>query len=534
MAGAKETPRQKMIGMMYLVLTAMLALNVTRDIMNAFITVDQSLVVTKDNFEKKIESLYSDFDKALAEDEKKVKEFHDKAMLVKNYTNEVVTLINDIRTELVMEVDGVEKNVADTMMAKDLNAADNYDIPTHLLCGSDEAKGHNGKAHEIHLKVDEYKEKILNLFENESVRNSLKLGLDMNDSYNPVTKQKETWEIRHFYHNVAAAAIALLNKTILEVKNAEAEALNALLKEISARDFKFDKIEAKVVPKSKYVLSGSPYEADIFVAAYSTTQNPEVLIGKYDTTTGKFLGEPEKIQGSAGKVKYVVNASGLGPQEYQGVINIQAPDGTVKPYHFKSDYVVGKPAATISADKMNVFYRGLQNPVSISAPGVAAGQEKVSITGANFKKTGPGKYIIEPTESNKVTITVSAELNGKVTRMGAQEFRVKNVPTPTPKVAGKSSGAVGKALLKAAPFVSADLEDFLFDGVSFKVVSFTFSTTVNGLIKEEQCRGNKLNDGALSLVNTAKRGQKVYFENIKAVGPDGKTKTISSVILKLD
>ena len=535
MAGAKETPRQKMIGMMYLVLTAMLALNVSRDILNSFVTMDESLVVTKVNFTEKNQIIYGEFEKAKAEDEKKVGEYFDKAMIVKNKSDELVNFIESARAELIHKLDGVPREVADTMSAKDISAKDNYDVPTHFLCGDDESKGSNGKANEIKEKILKYKEEIKNLLE-EKDKEQVKLGLDMGDGYNPVTRMVQTWEIRNFYHNVAVAAVALLNKTIIEVRNAEAEVVSKLMEYIDAGTFKFDKIEAKVIPKSNYILSGSDYEADIFVAAYSSTQDPEVEIGNMDTATLKFSGEIEKIQGKDGKVKYVKKATGLGPQKYRGVINIQTPDGGMKPYPFSSEYFVARPSATISADKMNVMYRGIPggNPVSISVPGVPSGEETISVQGATYKRTGAGKYSVSPSGGNKVTITVFAEIGEQRSRMGSQEFRVMNIPDPIPLVAGKQGGAITKSLLKAAPFVVAELNDFLFEGIKYNVTSFTFSTVINGLIADSQCYGNRLNAKAIGLVDRTKRGQKIYFEDIKAKGPDGRTRNLPSVILKLN
>ncbi len=535
MAGAKETPRQKMIGMMYLFLTAMLALNVSRDILNAFSTVDASLVNTKVNFTQKNQILYSQFEKAKAEDEEKAQEWYDKAMLAKNYSQKLVDFIEHVRAELIHEVDGVSMEVADTMKSANIAGADNYDVPTHYLCGSSESNYTNGKASEIKNKIKDFKEKLFGLLE-EKDRDKVNMGLDVSDDYNPITERTESWEVRNFYHNVTVAAIALLNKTIIEVRNAEAEVVQRLLEYISAGDFRFDKIEAKVIPKSNYILSGGEYEADIFVAAYSTTQDPYAIIGDIDTNTLEFKNrDTTKIIGKGGKVKYVKQATSLGSQEYKGTIYIQAPDGSKKPYFFQSDYFVARPSATISADKMNVVYVGLDNPVSISVPGVPAGEESISISGAQYSNKGRGNYIIRPNKNaRRVNINVFAEIGGERRKMGDKEFRIQTVPDPIPKVAGRSSGSISSGLLKAAPYVVADLENFLFEGVKYRVVSFEFQANINGLLQTASCQGNQLNNKAIGLLQRVQRGSKIFFDNIKARGPDGTTRRLSPVILKLN
>jgi len=140
MAGGKLPPRQKMIGMMYLVLLAMLAMNMSKDILNAFILIGDSLNVTNKTFANKNESTYAAFDKALAEDKDKVKPFHDKAMKVKAKSKEIVDYINKLKVHLLREVDKIPESVPDDSVSiHKAQSKDNYDIPTHILIGSAEA-----------------------------------------------------------------------------------------------------------------------------------------------------------------------------------------------------------------------------------------------------------------------------------------------------------------------------------------------------------------------------------------------------------
>lgn len=536
MAGAKETPRQKMIGMMYLVLTALLALNVSSDILNSFVIVDESIMKTSENATKKNQILYNAFEASLIENKAKVQKYYDKAMEAKKLSDELVKFIWSVRTDLIAQVEGIPKEIADTISTNLLKKKDNFDLPTHIMCGTDEADGGNGQANEIKKKIIEYKEKVSKLVDAKE-RKNLNLGLEVEGKfYNSVMRKSMTWELNNFYHVVSVGAVVVLDKIIVEVKNAESEVVSKLREEITAGDFKFDKIEAKVVPKSRFVIAGDKYTADIFVAAYSSTDTPQVLIGDYDTAKGEFRGVPDKLTGSAGIVKYEVPAGGEGPRKYSGVINIKTPSGQIKPYPFASDYVVSRPMATVSAEKMNVFYIGLVNPVSVSVPGVAPSEVTVGISGGgSIKSKGGGKYdVTVPMSAKEISLNVVADMGDAKRNMGSFKFRVKRVPKPQPKVAGKEGGAITKGALTGAPIVSAELADFLFDGVSYAVTGFSITVPGSGgLLQEEATVGNRISGKAIGWIKKAKPGTKVYIENIRARGPDGQVQNIGSITLKL-
>ncbi len=533
MAGGKETPRQKMIGMMYLVLTALLALNVQKEVLDAFVIVDESIVETNKNFAKKNEILYSAFEKALADDEKKTRPYYEKAEKAKKLSEELIKEINDVRARLLVEVEGVEKEVADTMPSMYITKKDNYDIPTHFMCGTAQ-DATNGEANKLKEKIIKFKEDMLNLLDEED-QAEMKIGLNVENSYNASLEKEATWEYNNFYHTVSVATVVILNKLIAEVKNAEADIVSKLLESISAGDFKFDKIDSKVVPNSKIILQGEKYIADIFVAAYSTTQTPEVVLGDWDSASQSFIGDTTMIFGKDGVVRLERTGAGTGENEIEGVINVMTPTGEKKPYPFKTSYTVVPPTATVSADKMNVFYIGLENPVSISVPGVSSDKIRPGISSGSIRSAGgAGKYTVTvPTGVREVNVSVSAEMGGSMRSMGSFPFRVKKVPDPVPMVANQKGGTIGKGLLTAAPIVEARLENFLFDGVNYSVTSFKFSMIVNGLIQERQISGYRLDQNAINMIKNARSNEKVYFEDIKAKGPDGTTRSIGNVILRI-
>jgi gliding motility-associated protein GldM len=529
MAGYKETPRQKMIGMMYLVLTALLALNVSKDILDAFVVVNESLVVTNANIVKKNNVSYSNFEKQNMINPNKVGPFYTKALQAKYYANSLVKYIESLRTEILSKSEGIDTATAAKMGLREVQKKDNYDVPTTFFIGQSQ-DGSKGKARDLKDSIISFKKRMKSLCRDTF---ALNLGLLTEDTDNDI-EGHQSWEMKNFYHLIMAGVVTNLNRIVSEVRNAEFDVVNKLYSEISVDDFKFDKIDAKVVPKSSYVLVGGEYEADIFVAAYDSKQTPEVYISSnVDTINKRCIGDSTLVEGLDGVVKYTTPASGVGEKKYGGIIKIKKADGTEDKYCFKSEYVVGQPSATISADKMNVFYIGVDNPVTISVPGVPNEQVQASMTGGTIVNGGGGKYTVTVSTIGKATITVAATIGGKSTAMGSVEFRVKKVPDPVATIGGVSgSGNILRATLAAAGGIIPVMKDFDFE-LYFTITSFTFVMNVKGDLIEKTTTGNKLTADMIKLVNAGTKGTKVYLEDIKAVGPDKTTRTLSPINLKL-
>lgn len=526
-----ETPRQKMISMMYLVLTALLALNVSVDILNAFVIVNESMEETNRIFSQKVETNYAAFDKAMADNSAKVKPQYEKAMKVKEMAQSLVDYIEGVKYELISITEGISIEEAKTTGIRDITKKDNYDIPTNYFIGASH-DGSAGKARELKNKIIEFKNGVLALLDEES-RGLVNIGFNVEGTYKNLNNEEMNWEMYTFYHTILAADLTLLNKFIAEVRSAEADVVAQLYTKVSSDDFKFNKIAAKVVPKTKFVITGEEFEADIFVAAYDTIVAPEVIIGSgVDSVNMKVLGNPQTLEGEGGLVKYKAAAGAPGRQEYGGIINIKTPSGATKSYPFAGEYFVIAPTATVSADKMNVFYIGVDNPISISVPGVPNENVRPSITNGRLTSQGNGKYIVRVESGNEAKINVGAEMDGQTKSMGTFTFRVKKVPDPVPYIANVREGNVPKGTLAANPVIVPRLENFEFD-LNFIVVSYTFVMNVNNDLVEIQGSGNVLNAQMIGMINNARRGQRCYIENIRAKGPDGSTRPIGTISLRI-
>jgi len=518
MADTKQTPRQKMIGMMYLVLTALLALNVSKDILNAFIVVNGSLENTNENFVSKINNQYADFDKAKQFDEKKAKGAWEKAQSVKQISQAVSLYIESLKKKLVMTTEGLTEKEADTMQLAFVKNKDNYDVGTNIMIGESE-DGSAGLSRELKNKLNDFKKKMMNFIE-VGDKKDFKISINTDDPKN--SEENENWELYNFYHTPLVASVTILSKFQTDVKKTESDVLEYLYGKIGVTDFKFDTIAARVISPSNYVLLGEEYNADVFVAAFSTTQNPTVKIGNYDFATGQFKGNPDSVYTENGMGKYKIKTSKEGIFEYSGEISMKSPSGAVKKYPFKSEYIVARPSVTVSADMMNVFYAGVSNPVSISVPGVASENIIATPTKGSLVKTGNGKYNFTSTAAGLMKISVSAKMPDGTTRpMGTIDYRIKSLPLPIPVISTKINPLViQKGLIQVKPFLQATYGD----GFDFKatpiVTSFKLVIFKGGNPMTMESKNGNFTTEMLDFIKTMKTGQKLLFEDIVMVGPD--------------
>ncbi len=549
------TPRQKMIGMMYLVLTALLAMNVSKSILDAFVIVNEGLERTNENFDKKNAKLYSDFKGALDKDPNKTKPYYDRAQKAKKLAKELNEYIEKIKKYVIEKTDKKEKAVADTISLKYVDAKDNYDEPTNLLIGSEAATPIDGELTALDLKkrVSKYKEEMIKLFDDKKLflptdkkdmEGKLKAGLDLPDGVE--NGVKAGWEVVNFYHLPLAAVVVNLTALQSQITNAEVDVVSKLLSAVSATDFKFDKLQAKVIAPSSVLIQGDEYKADVLLVASNSTSNPKILLCAVDTSKNDGETDPrlnkndpgKEIPVSGGVGKYKAGTGSTGEQKWSGVIQVEKPAGGFNYYPFAASYIVTPPALVVSPTKMNVLYIGVPNPVDISVPGYAPELVTPNISGGSISPdpAKKGSYIVTcPAGSKEANISVSVKQGSTNKPMqGGYKFRVKQLPDPIAKVGGKESGGViSKNLLTASGGVAAVMKNFDFD-LKVTVASFTTVLAVGGETKTAASTGYNFSSEAMGLLNKAKNNSRVIFEDIKVRMPDGTVRTLPPVTLKVN
>lgn len=542
MAGSKDTPRQKMIGMMYLVLTALLALNVSKDVLHSFVVINDGLESTNAIFEAKNSSTMNQFEQQMAFDPEKTRSYFQRAQRVVQLSEELDAHIGVLKRHLIKETEGYDETIADSMYAlKKVSSLDNFDIPTEILIGSEPSFPIETEFSALQLKskIKQFRSELIALFDAQA-DNDLIAELNEGLSLPEVPKPEggtEAWETGNFYHMPLAACITNLSKIQTDIKNAEADALKALFQNIRLNDFSFDTIEAKVIPRSNYVLTGEEYSAEVFLAAYSRTAQPAMILGDYDEANGAFIARDSlAVESGLGKISQTTTSTGF--KTYDGMIKLKKEDGSFEDYHFQSEYIVAEPSLTVSATKMAVFYKGVKNPVKISVPGVANENITASISGGNtIRKTGSGQYEVTLANNSprEVQVIVTATMpNGEQRSMGMEEFRVKQLPRPYSKIGDiVSEGRMtANELISRLGIRSIYGDDFAFQ-LKCTVDQFTASFKYQGGYSTLDSKSNEWTEVMKTSFRALPSGTQITFSGIRATGSDDIEHRLSPIVITI-
>jgi len=533
MAHEKLSPRQKMIGMMYLVLTAMLALNVSKEAVEAFKKVDKGLTQTIANYTLKNDVIYAEFARAAEENPTKAGKYKTTAFQVKERAEEAFNFIQGLKIEIIKKAEKDPETPAvkgNEVIIEEVKRIDDTNVPSEILIGANE----NGKANDLKALLNDYRQFLITTLDgkNPTAEEALKKSLSTDDAKN-VDGKTERWENLNFQTLPLVAVICILSEYQVSVRNGETEVLNHLYSQIDASSFKFTKLGAIVVPvSSNYVTMGSDYEAQVFISATDSTQFPVITVGDSKLPVDE-----------TGRGIYKVRASSTGPKKWGGIIALKAPDGSTKNYPFESSYVVGDPNVIVSPTAMNVMYYGINNPIDVSVPGISPDKLKIKVANGSFstdrvkKSTGEyfkGSWAVKPNAVGQdVQVIVTADINGKPVQYAPYNFRVKSIPNPVAIFANKSTGTVPRATAAAQQGVFAILPDFDFD-LQYTVTGFTVLYSDKGSDFEETSTNSNLTTKQKDLIGRLTRGKNLIIKDIKALGPDGRVKELLPVILKID
>jgi gliding motility-associated protein GldM len=377
----------------------------------------------------------------------------------------------------------------------------------------------------------------------------IKVQLDERFTFeNEIEDGKEVlWEAANFFDVPLAAVMPLMSKMIVDVQDAQEDVLSWLLGGIEAKSYKFTDLKPLVVPESNYILRGDSFRADVLLAAYDATNAPEIYIdgAKWDGRDSSLLAY-EGLEGltigsdGMGKLRIPTRGMSLGEMNFKGLIRYQGPDGNIEPYSFYTPTItVAEPALVVSPTKMNVFYRGVPNPVEVSVPGVPQDKIDVRIDGGHkISKQPDGSYVVEPSSNSSVreaNITVSAELpDGSKKSLPAKNFRVKRIPDPVAFWTGKKptdKGITKAEVLSFAP-VAARMEGFDFD-VQVRVKSFTLKISKDGSFSDLPSGNNRITPDQQEALKRVRRGNVIYLEDILVSMPDGTERDLPPMKLKI-
>lgn len=507
---ARMSPRQKMINLMYIVLTAMLALNVSSDVLNGFSLVEDGLKRTNSNVSDRNAALYMQLEEFTRQNPQKGKPWLDKAADVRRQTLSLYKYIDSLKLAIVRDADGVDGKV-DNILNQDNLEASSKVMVTY------------GNGAKLERRLAAYRKYIAAYIADPKKQAAIQKALATEPVLQKGSMIKVPWVSGMFENMPVVASVTLLSKLQNDLLFAEGEALQTLVASVDAGDVRVNKLDAFVIPNSKLVMRGGKYSADIVLAAVDTTQRPTIFVN------GRQL--------PANTRTYEFMAGQTGTFTYSGYLDVTRGDGTTSRYPFQSDYTVIEPTATVSATMMNVLYAGINNPISISVPGVAQNAVSATMTNGSLTRSGD-HWNAHPTRVGaECVITVTATLEGRSQTVSTSTFRVRKLPDPTAYIAYKDSKGnenrykgskpFAKSLLLAANGLDAAIDDDLLN-VHYSVVDFeTIVFDSMGNAMPEKSAGSRFSERQKTSFRRLSRGKRFYITRIRAKGPDGIVRDLS-------
>ena len=476
------SPRQKMINLMYVVLMAMLALNVSSEVLNGFSIVEDSLNRTTKGSIKENQIVYDDLEMQMRLNPTKVKAWYEKAQEVRRISDSLYNFAEELKLAIVREADGKDARIEDFQNKEDLEAANQVML----------APG-RGKGQELYNAIKSFRNRVVGMTSDMSKQQIINSNLSTTIPPKAEALGKN-WQEFMFEDMPAVAAVTLLSKLQSDVRYAEREVLHTLVQSIDVKDIRVNALSAFVIPNSQTIIRGDRFSARIVMAAVDTTQVPDIYIGN------------QKV--------------------------------TLNNRDFSQKYTVVDPSATVSADLMNMLYAGYNNPISVSVPGVPSNKIQASMTNGTLQSVGPGKYIARPSKIGQdATITVVSTNTGHPQQMGQYTFRVRKLPDPTPYISMKDEhgnptrykgGGLSKSQLIAANSIGAAIDDGILD-IAFRVQSFEtvfFDNMGNAVPMASD--GAAFSARQKETFRKLARNRRFYVSRVTVVGPDGLTRTLQN------
>ena len=509
-----------MINLMYIVLTAMLALNVSSDVLNGFNQVHEGLHRTNLNMSAKNEVQFRFLEELYDKNPAKAGPWYEKGKRLRSESSALFSTIDSLKTEIARRADGPEGDFNSIINLDDLEAASVTMLnPT----------SNNGRR--LRLAVDKYRDGVAALIPDSAKRVAVIEMLSTDVTPVPGAIGPITWESKMFDNMPAVAAVTLLTKLQNDIRQAESEAMANLITNVDIGDVRVNELNAYVIPNSNMVMRGGKYTANIVLAAIDTTQRPAVFVNGSRLSNDRGLLE--------------ITAGAVGNHDYSGYIEVAKGDGTTARHPFSASYTVMEPMATISATMMNVLYAGIDNPISISVPGVPMNAVNATITNGTLSRSGDHWVAHASKVGAEAVISVSAQIDGRAQQVGSMTFRVRKLPDPMPFIPTKDAqgnstqykGApkkISKAALMAAENLGAAIDDDILN-VSYSVVSFStvFYDSMGNAIPEVS-NGTSFSARQKEQFKRLKPGKTFFISDVKAKGPDGITRDIPPMQVALN
>lgn len=537
-----KEPRQLMINLMYLVLTALLVLNVSAEVMNAFFDLDNSFKKSMLIANEDANNTHRTIKKALSSKKKLAPAINTGIERMNVKIDSLVDYISAIQNQLIDNT-GNGNGVLDEedYIKGKPKGTKNKDVSNRILVTNGE--GENIKDQILNLKrdlVQIYHEVIADpeikkakTYKDEDIEEIIKsleynLPLYVESEEEIQTKAKDgkslTWSQYKFQHMPLAAVLPILSKLQNDAEISRSMIMSKLASLTGGNNIKLNNFFPVIVPEKGYVIDGEPFKARVTIGAYSN---------EFAKTSSIYVNGQEVKIGADGWGDYIETASTMGPQKLNLQAKVLNPHSRERFEEFDEfEYEVGARSAAVSATKMNLFYIGVKNPVDVSVAGVNSNSVKVKCEGCSLSKEG-NQYVATATKPGRAKVIVSA----KDFPTTAYEFRVKRIPDPLAKLGeglNKGGGKMGNGEFKLYKGLDAYLKDFEFNAIC-SIVGYTFTRhKKNDDPVSVQNAGGTYNDKSRRLTDEARVGDNYYFDDIFAKCPgDTKGRKLPNMVFKI-
>ncbi|MDR0825622.1 MAG: gliding motility protein GldM [Prevotella sp.] len=503
-----QLTRQRMINLMYLVFIAMLALNVSTEVLDGFVMINDNIQESIEVTEERNKQIYADINASFDSNPDKAQDSYNKAKSVKAKTDSIFDYLQYLKLEIAKKSDGANADV------NNLESKDNLDASSEVMISP--VGGHGKRLKEM---LDNYREEMVGQIPDEAKRKIVRSTLSTEPSPR-AKKENKSWIAASFEGMPSIAVITYLSELQVNIKQAEGEVLNDLAKNIDLKDIRVNELSAFVVPQSNMVMQGIPYKANIIMAAVDTTQRPRIVIDGKELPLEK-NGLYERPTGASGTYKF------------NGFIELIDRSGLPVKRDFSQEYTVIEPMATVAPHWMDVLYAGVNNPVTIAVPGVASQDVQATVVSGGTLSSSGKDWIAVPSTSQigqKFVISISAKVNGTSRFIARKELRIRPLPEPlafieyadqngSPKVFRK--GALARSIILNTSGIKASIDDGILN-IPFQVLSFkTYSIDAMGNMTPEMSTGANFSSRQLDQIRRMTRGTQFFISGIKAKGPDG-------------
>ena len=496
---------------------AMLAINVSSEVLDGFSVMDESLQRSIDGAEKGNAAIYEQFSAQMLSNPTKVQKWNDRAEEVKATCDTLYKLTEELKLAIAKEADGKDGNPACLKNKEDLEAASQV----MLAIGK-------GRGQELYDAINDFKSHVVQMIDNPVEKEMMEQNLSTEV---PASSDKATWQEYMFESMPAVAAITLLSKLQNDIRHTENVVIHSLLAKVDGNDLRVNALDAFVIPSAQTVVRGNTFSARIVMAAVDTTHIPDIYIGNQNVALRNGV--------------YETRCGQTGNFSLDGYLETIGQQGEIIRRNFSQPYTVVEPTATVSADLMNVLYAGYDNPISVSVPGVPLSAVSASVNTGTIRQTAQGKYTVRPAKVGQdVSVAVFSEEHGVKQQMAQYTFKVRKLPEPTPYIAIRDEqggndyyrgGAIAKSKITAASQIGAAVDDGILH-IPFRVLSFeTVFFDGMGNAVPMASDGAAFSERQRETFRQLSKGRRFYISRVVAIGPDGierKLNTSMEVIVR--